>query len=293
MLSVLIPTYNYSILELLNALQEQITRLDKTVYVIICDDASTDLEIANQNKLKASQLGFTYLENTANLGRTATRDILANKATTQWLLFLDADVLPKNNLFIANYLAAIDNQYTVIFGGISYGDRPKKEELLRWVYGNKRETKTVAARNKTPYFIISQNLCVTKATFLSCNTQKQNGYGLDNLFSNNLKQSQARILHIDNPVVHLGLESSEVFIAKSMEGITTTVRLEEQGLMEPNLRPIQRVYLKLKRFGLLGVFSAFISLFNGLMQRNIRSANPNLLFLDLLRLQHLIQLKKT
>lgn len=292
MLSVLIPTYNYSILELLNALQEQITRLDKTVYVIICDDASTDLAIANQNKLKATTLGFTYLENTTNLGRTATRDVLANKATTQWLLFLDADVLPKNSLFIANYLEAINNQYSVIFGGIAYGDRPEKEQLLRWVYGKNRETKTVAARNKTPYFIISQNLCVTKTMFLNCNTQKQNGYGLDNLFSNNLKQAHARILHIDNPVIHLGLENSEVFIAKSMEGITTTVLLEEQGLMEPNLRPIQRVYLRLKRVGLVGAFSAFVSLFNGFMQRNIRSGNPNLLCLDLLRLQHLIKLKK-
>ncbi len=292
MLSVLIPTYNYSITELLDALQAQITQLQQPVTVVICDDASTQISIANQNKIHAQQLGFTYLANNTNLGRTATRNFLANSATTDWLLFLDADILPEQSTFLVNYIDAIKQQYDAVFGGITYGDRPKKEELLRWVYGKTRESKSVDQRNKHAYFIISQNLCITKSMFLSCNTYTQNAYGLDILFSNNLKQNKAKVLHINNPVIHLGLETSQAFIKKTLQGINTTVQLEKQGLLASDLRPIQRVYLRLKKLRLTGLFLALSKLFKSVILKNLNSTKPSMRMFDCYRLAHLIQAHK-
>jgi len=293
MLSILIPTYNYSVTELLLRLKEQIMRLKQPVEVLVCDDASTNSLIAFKNKKQADALGFSYLQNSVNLGRTATRDVLANQAINEWLLFLDADVLPKNETFLKEYLAQIASQYSVIFGGIAYAaQKPPKDQLLRWTYGKKRETKSVTQRNLNPHFIISQNLCITKTMFLACNTQKQNGYGLDNLFSNNLKHEKASVLHIDNPVIHLGLETSVNFISKSLDGINTTVALEAKGAIESDLRPIQRVYLRLKKNKMLSLFTVFATLGSGLIKKNLASKHPSLLLFDIYRLQHLIKLKK-
>lgn len=293
MLSILIPTYNYSLVTLLRALKAQIRQLETPVEVLVCDDCSTLEDVYTANKQLAQEHGFTIWQNPTNQGRTATRDELAKKAKYDWLLFLDADVLPKNSNFLKSYLVHISANTDVIFGGISYQDKkPPKKQMLRWTYGTSREVKSVEEREKHPYFIISQNLCITKNMFFKCNTHKANGYGLDNLFSNKLKKEQAGIVHIDNPVFHLGLETSEEFLKKSLAGIATTVKLEEKGELDANLRPIQRVYNKLKAYRLDGLFSAITTLFSGLIKKNLTSNRPSLLLFDVYRLNHLIKLKK-
>ena len=42
-----------------------------------------------------------------------------------------------------------------------------------------------------------------------------------------LKEFKATILHIENPTIHLGLESTAVFLEKSLGAIQTTFTLEK------------------------------------------------------------------
>ncbi|NQX78481.1 glycosyltransferase [Gilvibacter sp.] len=293
MLSILIPTFNTAIGELLQELHRQIQADQLPARVLIYDDASSDQVIASQNKEQANALGFEYLSNTENLGRTATRSKLAEAAKTDWLLFLDADVMPARKDYLKSMLADIHDDWNVIFGGIEYAATPpKREQMLRYVYGKKREAKSAVQRAENPHFIISQSLCITKSMFQKCNTITAKGYGLDNLFSNNLKKQKARVKHTDNPVVHLGLESSDTFLEKSLAGIQTTMELEAQGKLEADLRPIQRVYNRLKKFGLTGVFLALSNAFSGAIVKNLKSNKPSLLLFDVYRMNHLIKLKK-
>ena len=292
-LSILIPTYNADLTALLQELDRQIQKDQLAVSVWVCDDASTDKSLQAQNKNISEQLGFNYLSNTENLGRTATRAKLAQMAPTQWLLFLDADVIPARGDFLNQMLSDISDELDVVFGGVSYADAPPPQaQLLRYVYGKKREARSASERTKNPHFIISQNLCITKSMFESCNTVTANGYGMDNLFSNNLKNHKARIKHTDNPVIHLGLESSEQFLQKSLEGIQTTVQLEAKGLIAPNLRPIQRLYNKLNKFGLTSLFLAISNGFGKSIESNLKGKRPSLILFDIYRMNHLIKLKK-
>ena len=74
------------------------------------------------------------------MGRSAIRNLLATDAKFNWLLFLDADVFPKNRDFITTYLDAIKPESEVIYGGILYTkEKPNQSHLLRWVYGHERE----------------------------------------------------------------------------------------------------------------------------------------------------------
>ncbi len=291
MLSVLIPTYNYKVYDLVKGLQSQIEALSVPVEIIVIDDCSKTYKSDNEHINKLPNSRYIYSEK--NAGRTATRSKLAELAKFQWLLFLDADVQPKHENFLSVYLSYIqDTNNDVVFGGISYQDeKPPEDQLLRWIYGRDREAKSVAQREKSPYFIISQNLLIKKKTFLAANTIKENFYGLDNFFSNQLKRQNAKVGHIDNPVIHLGLETNSSFVTKALKAIETTVIFEEKGLMDTGERPLQKSYLKLKSLGLAKLFSFTISKFKGEMEHNFLSAKPNLFWFDLYRLAYYINLK--
>ncbi len=241
MLSILIPTYNYDTVALVKTLQQQTIESTIIFEIIVLDDASTDQDSITENKKINTLEHCQFIENKENLGRTATRNKLALKAKFKWLLYLDADVIPLAMDFIKQYSEQLNKKYTVISGGIVYDkEKPKKEQLLRWVYGNKRESKSIAVRNKNPHNLISANLLIDKELFLKANNFETNKYGLDIYFSYKIRMLKPEILHIDNPTIHLGLESSSTFIKKSLGAIETTFNLENEQKIDATSRPLQK-----------------------------------------------------
>jgi len=292
MLSILIPTYNYSVVNLTENIHKQTINANIPFEIIVVDDASFNKNTLEENKSINLLSHCRLIENTKNLGRTACRNLLANKASYNYLLFLDADVLPVYSDFISRFNLKNQENISVIFGGVNYYDStPNTSEILRWKYGKSRETKTVKDRKKHPYFIISQNLLIEKELFLTLNTSKNNCYGLDILFSANLKKSKTKVNHIDNPVYHLGLESNTIFIKKSVEAVKTTFQLEQDGLIENDLRPLQKSYNTLKKWHLSGLFTTVFPSINSLVEKNLHSKNPSIFLFDLFRLYHFSKLK--
>ena len=106
-----------------------------------------------------------------------------------------------------------------------------------------------------------------------------------------MKKKKVTIIHIENPVFHLGLETTTIFIEKSLEAVKTTFLLENKNLLEQDLRPLQKSYLKLKKWNLIGFYSFIVSKFLKKMKNNFHSLKPNLFLFDLYRLHYYIQLK--
>ncbi|UAB80121.1 glycosyltransferase family 2 protein [Marixanthomonas sp. SCSIO 43207] len=293
MISILIPTYNYNIVPLVEELHRQTIASKIPFEIIVVDDCSTEQKIQLENQSIAKREQCFYLENKVNQGRTATRNILATKAKYNWLLFLDADVMLDSKEFIESYINSIKNSSAdVIFGGVCYQkEQPKKEEILRWHYGKNREVKSVNKRTKNPYFIISQNLLIQKRVFKKANVINENFYGLDNIFSNMLKKIDAKILHIHNPVLHLGLEKASVFLSKSLKSVETTVYFENNNQLDIE-RPLQKTYVTFKSYGILPVLRMTIKLFEKQLLSNFKSKNPSLFLFDLYRLYYYDKLKR-
>lgn len=293
MLSILIPTFNTSISELVKELHDQICLCNIPFEIIVCDDASTKEQ--SLNKEVSNLTNCIYITNNSNIGRTATRNKLAQKALYEWVLFLDADVYPKSKDFIQEYLKTINSSKNMscVFGGIAYKEeKPIKEELLRWVYGIQKESKIASERNKNPHFIISQNLLIKKVLFLELNIFTENQYGLDIIFSYELKRKNINVLHIDNEVYHLGLESNEVFLKKSIDSLRTTIDYEKQGKIPNDLRPVQRIYNKLQIIlGSHKLIGFIIGIFEKRIKTNLISKKPSMILFDLYRLYYYIQLK--
>lgn len=278
MLSILIPTYNDELRPLVEDLCRQIEPLDTPIEIIIGDDHS-DHKNTDQ---KLEQLGpVTVMRNPENLGRTATRQKLAQKANFKKLLFLDADVLPGHTDFVNRYLSAI-NQAPVVFGGVSYtAEKPKKSMLLRWVYGKKREAKPVQERLKNPHFIISQNLMIDKDVFLAVNNPEIQRYGWDNVFSYQLMHHDIKVVHIDNPVIHTGLETCETYLSKVEQAMNTLIWAERRGMISKDFTSIQKIYNKLDSLCLAIFLQRLIWPFLPLLRRQLASVYPIVRVLDL------------
>ena len=290
MLSILIPTYNTDVTKLVNQLNQLCLLTNLTYEICIIDDAS------NIQVLNTVFSHVNYSKNPKNLGRTATRNLLAKNAKYHWLLFLDADVIPTNDNFIKDYIDAIHKERNskIIFGGIDYLNTvPEKDKILRWKYGKEREAKSVKERLKAPEFIISQNLLIHKNTFLQLNRFHENLYGIDNIFSNLIKKENIAISHIHNTVYHLGLENSSRFLEKSLKAIDTTIYFENKNVLDNNSRPIQKAYLQLKKKKITPVFYFLISVTKPLIKWNLLSTKPNLVLFDLYRLWYYVKLKRT
>src|SRR5690606_35662677 len=86
-----------------------------------------------------------------NIGRSKIRNLLAEKAKFDWLLFLDADTFPSNSDFIANYCSSFSEGSGVVFGGIKYPAKNSENTSLRYKYGCVRESLELSERIKNQY----------------------------------------------------------------------------------------------------------------------------------------------
>lgn len=285
MLSVLIPVYNYDISALLGAVTTQCKETGIAYEILIGDDASAIP--ANYDSARCRTI-----TNNANKGRTATRLILAKEATYETLLFLDADVLPADGNFINRYLPYIENK-PIVFGGYTYSEKhPGAEKSLRYAYGRAREQRTAVQRQADPFNVFSGNLLIQKKVFFECNPGEIKGYGLDILFSYNLYQKGINPLHIDNPIIHLGLENNEVFFSKALESVAQ----RKQWLSgEPGLAHINglcRHYLLLKKSGTKPLVAWLFTTFERTLRKRFMKHNPSLRAFDLYRLGYMCSLKR-
>lgn len=285
MVSILIPVYNYNVTKLVLSLKKEIQEKKICGEIIIADDCSTNQQLKSLSQSYKEHTFCQVFEFSENKGRTYTRNFLAEKAQYDWLLFLDADVQPKYGDFIYRYISKSADS-DLVFGGISYAkDPPSQHKILRWKYGRKREAKSISERKKNPYLsIISMGFFIRKKLFLKTNPKTEHAYGMDVLFSENLKRENARIQHIDNPVIHQGVESNEKFIEKTKEALITIHKLEQQKQIPPNFRPIQNAHQKLKKIHLNSLFSVTIGVFESIIKQNLLSKNPSLFLFDLYKL---------
>jgi glycosyltransferase involved in cell wall biosynthesis len=294
MLSVLIPTYDYDISTLVEEIHSQLIKTDYVFEILCLDDHSTDLETIKQNERINSFSNTSYTVLPKNIGRSRIRNLLAQKATYNWLLFLDADVIPVEKDFITKYVETISAEKEVIYGGILYQkEKPKQENVLRWVYGNKREALTVKQRQEASYLrFLTLSFLIKKDVFqkVKFNEDIPNARHEDTLFANDLKHAEVHLTHIHNPVYHLGLDTSAAFIRKSMESVEVLILFLKNSLIEHDDILITKVFTRMKKLGLRSILSKFYKWFGKRFEKNLLSNNPSMFIFDFYRLTYLCYL---
>jgi hypothetical protein len=227
------------------------------------------------------------------VGRAAIRNQLAAASEWQeWLLLLDNDSLLPDAHFLARYAEA-RHRAPLLIGGTCYLPAPPIDPALRlrWLYGRAREARPAALRQQTPHAQLTINNALLHADLLARFPldEQLKGYGHeDTLFGAMLAQAQVPILHLDNPVLHDGLEPGSMFLQKSEQAVKNLARLYRNTGSGADSRLLQ-LARRLQRVGLAPAARRSLQAWAPRLRRNLLSARPSLLQLDLLKLYWLLR----
>lgn len=254
--SILIPVYNYDIVALVHNLRMAIDNIPEYVEIILGDDGSSSEYL---NRYKAMENGKVKLITVCcNVGRAAIRNRLAEEAIGDFLLFIDADALITGTAteYLRRWLPYIEPGRTIC-GGTLYPEYPPADpdKMLRWKYGRKREQKNAAERAKHPWASFTGfNFIIDKSIFMKIRFNeelKQYGHE-DTLLGYQLRIAGVEILHIDNALVHDGVESNENFIAKTKLGVENLSilcdKVTDKKAFEDSVRLV-KAYNRLSQIG--------------------------------------------
>lgn len=296
MISICIPVYNFDVTELTDSLLEQSNRIGYPIEILLFDDHSLSY-FKNINSKLNNRRDVNYLEFDFNIGRSKIRNRLADFASGHWLLFLDCDMVIDDPDFLQDYVNVL-TKADVICGGIKYGKKPFREELvLRWKYGVHRECRKAIRRQISPYnSFMSGNFLISSEVFHTIRFNEEiSGYGHeDTVFGIELKRRKISILHIDNPSLHLGLEPCFDFLQKSEQGVINLTKLMQNA---PDLRKdlektvkILRVFKLLRFLGLVLLLRWVFRVINPVIRRSLCSRHPSLIMFDVYKLALLAKL---
>ncbi|TGD58164.1 glycosyltransferase family 2 protein [Flavobacterium humi] len=294
MLSILIPTYNYSALPLVSILWEQAMENGVPFEIIVLDDGSSDTSLWEENAKINTLPNCRFERNEANLGRAETRNKLAQVSRYDWCLFLDSDVIPVTKDYVKTYIDFIGKEYDAIIGGIRYEDKTAdSSKILRYKYGKSREENKADLRKQNPYsFIFSGNILIRKAVFVAHNySSLGNFYGLDIYFAYQLYMDNVPVLHIDNEIYHLGLEDNEVFFRKSLDSLDSRIKLLGNKPNIDEINSLLKHYNILRKRKLDRLIASLFRLSEPVLKKLILNRNPNLLSFDLYRLGYICTIK--
>jgi hypothetical protein len=292
MLSILIPVYNYNAYPLVSELHKQCLECGINFEILCQDDTSNQNEPDNQRIKNLENCDFS--KNNSNLGRGKNINFLAEKAQFEWLLIMDCDTFPTKNNFIQDYISQINKAEKVVFGGIEYQkEKPANDQLLRWFYGNARESLSVEKRNSNPNGnALTSNSLIQKKVFVSNPFDESiTKYGYEDLvFLSDLKKKGILVKHIHNPTYHLGLETSQQFLEKTKIALENLKLITETTSLDRSESKLLKVSTLLKSLYLTSFISLLFKKLERKMEDNLLSEKPSLVLFDLYKLGYFCKL---
>ena len=282
-ISLLIPVCDYDIVALVHSMKSCIEKIPEFVEIIIGDDGSTAENREKYKSLEDERVKVIISEK--NIGRAAIRNKLALEAKGDFLLFIDADAMIPGTaeVYIEKWIPAMSLS-RVTCGGILYHESPIEDpdKILRWKIGRKKEQIKASERNKHPYSSFSTfNVLIDKTIFEKLRFREElihYGYE-DTLFSYQLKIAGIEILHIDNGLIHEGLESNRDFLNKTKSGIENLSMLYDSVTDKRTFMScvkLLRTYNILRIFRITLILAGYFIRYRERMEIRLDSANPPL-----------------
>ena len=287
MLSILIPIYNFNVTTFVKGILSLAENEEVAFEIILIDDAS-EMKFRNINSKLEELNNVKYYQLEENVGRAKIRNLLAKKAIYKYLLFTDCDSEIPNKSYLSRYIENLKNK-VVICGGRSYSNKSPfcKKELFRWKYGKKRESITAHIRDKNQHrSFMTNNYAIPKSIHEQIKFDETiNQYGHeDTLFGIHLKRMKIPILHIDNPLIHIGLEFPEEFIKKTNAGIQNLIRISRKNNFNEIKNDIKLLKISKKLRVLSPLIIFFFMLSKQIILSNLKSKHPSLLLFDIYKL---------
>lgn len=277
-LSVLIPTHDYKCYPLVEALHRQLEQAGVDYEVIVADDGSRDQVSMISNLLINDLPHCRYIRRKENVGRARIRNILAQEAEGEWLLFMDSDAKVVSDDFINNYISAFTDDVDVVVGGLCNPEHlPSEDVTLRYYYEKSAEYQRPAAyRSQYPYQNFATfNFVIRRSVIMNIPFNEQcREYGFEDILMGiDMMRNGKVIKHIDNALMHLGFEKNEVFLTKTETSLRTLHSLGD--IMVPHSR-IGKVAGRLSDYHLTWLVVLTYRCTKPLLRKNLLGKNPNM-----------------
>ena len=294
MLSILIPVYNFRIIDLVEDLLQQARRLEVKFEIRCYDDHSNIERLKIENRSLQQYPEVVYKELSKNLGRSKIRNLLAKEAAFEFLLFMDCDSKVVSKGYIQTYLDEINPQ-TLLYGGRIYSLNPPEDKnlFLHWYFGSEREVIQPSVRAEHPYqSFMTNNFLIPKSIFQEIQFDESlTQYGHeDTLFGMHLQEKGITIQHLNNPLEHIGLERTGIFLQKTRKAIANLWLLHQSGYYLDS--KLLKTYLFLEKYGLKSTANITLNLIQPIIKFNLHSNKPKLIVLDLFKLTELLRMAK-
>ena len=280
-LSILIPTYEFDCSALVRGLVEQGRALreaesDFSFEVLVADDGSSSApRAALAAALPAADVRLLLPPH--NVGRAAIRNLLVSEARGDSLLFVDDDAALCTDDFLATYWQYRDAA-DVLCGSLR---SPKKGSLdesgreLRLRYERRAFSRlTPAVRNRRPYDAFTAfNALFARRVFDKVGFDERcRRYGHeDTLLGLELERNGFSVKHIENPLIHTGIDTNAEFLQKTETALQT---LAEVGEPLQSRVATSRTYRRLRL--LAPLFRLTHKLLRAPLRRNLLGTHPTL-----------------
>lgn len=296
MISALIPVFNFNVTGLVSELYQQAVAAGIEFEIIVIDDASTDSFKETNGKLSSYQ-HVKYFEEYDNIGRSKIRNKLADLASHPFLLFMDCDSQIPDVNYLSNYINCCNGNVVVCGGRIYEPVKPADHNLLlRWKQGKSKEEFSADIRNMSPNkSFMTNNFLISKKIFNEIRFNEDiEGYGHeDTLFGYELTKKNISIVHIENPLLHIGLESNTSFLEKTKESIRNLNNILTQNGYEKLLVRTIKLLAYYKFFRKLGLDRLVCFVYQSMakaMEKNLLGKNPSLMLFDFYKLGYLCEI---
>ncbi len=259
-LSIAIPTYCDDPTDLIGALA-----LDPQAAlceIIVFDDGSADRGLVDkiETALAAFPSWSQLIVSPNNNGRSAGRNQLAKAARSDWILYLDADMVPADRMFLDRYIAEVetDTRPRVIVGGFSPPDKVPRGRRLHAALARRSDCRPAAMRNLDPgRHVFTSNMLVHRTVLDSITFDDgYRGWGWEDVDWGLRVVDWHPVVHIDNAAVHTGLDPDAALLSKHAGSGDNFARLTMRHPKAAQRMPLYRAARAFKRTPLLGVVKA-------------------------------------
>ena len=226
-LTVLTPFYRHDP----SALLARLANAPAGVEFILIDDGSGSAAlladvIAAAERLKAPARVIVW---GSNRGRVAARNRLIAEARGQYVLFLDADMIPDSPRFLAIWLGVLSTQRPLVaFGGLSVAqvESTPATALHHNLFASSDCEPARKRAHKPAQAVASANLAVRRDFLETLPFDPRfTGWGFEDTDWALTVARRVRILHVENPATHAGLDDVDTLMRKCAEAGRNFARL--------------------------------------------------------------------
>jgi glycosyltransferase involved in cell wall biosynthesis len=252
-LSVLIPYYRDDPCDLVRALDREAPRLHGAVEIVLLDDGTNIPAHASrvEQQVAALRLPVRFVQLAQNEGRAKARNRLAAHARGSAYLFLDADMRPDDDRFLASWADLVAREDpAVAFGGVSLkqASRERKYQVARRMAQRAECTPYYERALRPEKYVYTSNLLIRRDAFeAEAFDAGFDGWGWEDVEWGMRIARRFTVVHVDIPASHLGLDTARGLAAKYEQSVENFARVVGRHPDIVSLYPSYRVARALKK----------------------------------------------